>query len=177
MSVAADSVTLHGSWRGIVTSGIGAAAVLAAGVLVVGSAGWRLIPTLTLVAGVCLTLVALFDYPVSSELDARGVTRRAVLRRHRLTWTEVEQLTRARPSVAVRMRGVEPGGLVAKVGRRRYLLVDRCESRAEFHELERVLADVATEVRFDRLAVPPESVAPTWLYRRKKWSGQSASGS
>ncbi len=177
MNVAADSVTLHSSWRGIVTSGIGASVVLVAGVIVVVSVGWRLLPTLTLVAGACFTLVALLDYPIASELDARGVTRRAVLRRHRLPWAQVDQLTRARPGVVVHVRGLEPGGLVAKVGRRRYLLVDQCESRAEFDALERVLGDTATAVRFDRLVIPPANVGPTWTYRRRKWADHSVSES
>ena len=57
MTVAFESVTLHTSWRGIVSSAAGAVILLAVGVLVVAAVGFRVLPTLMLVAGVVATLV------------------------------------------------------------------------------------------------------------------------
>lgn len=151
--------------------------MLVAGGVVVGSTGWVLLPTLTLVFGTVLVLVVLLDYPVASTFDARGVTRRAALRHHRLAWDDVGQLTRARPSLVVRLRGLEPGGLVAKVGRRRYLLVDQCESTAEHKALERAVGDAATGLRFGHLMIPPDTVDPTWTYRRRRWADHSSTES
>jgi hypothetical protein len=79
--VAAESVTLHTSWRGIVTSAAGALIVLTAGVLVVAAVGFRVLPTLVLVAGVVATLIVMVDYPIAVTFDADGLTRRTALRR------------------------------------------------------------------------------------------------
>ena len=93
MTVATESVTLHTSWRGIVTSAAGAFIVLTAGVLVVAAVGFRVLPTLVLVAGVVATLIVLFDYPIAVTFDSDGLTRRTLLRRQRMRWSAIDQLS------------------------------------------------------------------------------------
>jgi len=170
------AVTIHSSWRGLVFGAIGAAIIAGLGVLAVVRSDGAGGPLVLLGVGMLLIGVVVFDLPVSSTFDADGVTRRALLRRHRLAWTAVDQLTRARPSM-IRVRRLKPGGLVARVGRRRYLLVDQCESVAEYEEVERVLGAAAELLRFDDLLIPPADAEPTWLYRRKRWAENSASDS
>lgn len=169
MIVAADSVTLHTSWRGIVTSAAGAFIVLAAGVLVVAAVGFRVLPTLVLVAGLIATLIVLFDYPIAVTFDADGLTRRTPLRRQRMQWSAIDQLSRSRPGIVAGVRKLAHGGLVAVVGRRRYMLVDRCESPDEFAELERLL-DPIDEGILASVPRPHLAAAPTWLYRRARWA-------
>lgn len=167
--MAAESVTLHTSWRGIVTSGAGALIVLTAGVLVVATVGFRVLPTLVLVAGVFATLIVLFDYPIAVTFDADGLTRRTLLRRQRISWSAVDQLSRSRPGVVAGVRKLAHGGLVAVVGRRRYMLVDRCESPDEFAELERILDPIDDGI-LASVPRPHLAAAPTWLYRRARWA-------
>jgi len=165
------SITLHSSWKGVASSFIGSLIVFGAGaasVLSGGSTGsWIL-----LVVGAGLVAGVFLDYPVAARFDRDGVTRRALLRRHRIEWDRIGQMTRARPGVAAAARNLKPGGLTAKVGRRRYLLVDQCESRPEFDELMRTLGGRA-DIGLDDLIVPPDGVDPTWTYRRARWEPQS----
>jgi hypothetical protein len=172
--VATESVTLHGSWRGIVTSYAGAAIVLVAGALVVASVGFRVLPTLVLVVGLVFTLIVLFDYPIAVTFDAEGLTRRTLLRRQRMRWSGIDQLSRSRPGVVAGFRKLAHGGLVAVVGRRRYMLVDRCESPDEYAELERILDPVDVCI-LERVPRPHPSASPTWLYRRARWAPEQPS--
>lgn len=167
--MATGSVTLHSSWRGIVTSAIGAFLLLIAGVAVVSGSGWQTLPTLVLAAGVVLSLVVLLDYPIASSFDAHGVTRRMLLRRHHLSWSRMDQLSRARPGVVAGLRKLGHGGLVGVVGRRRYLLTDRCESADEFLVLERLLDEVDPSL-LEQVPRPRLGTNPTWLYRRARWA-------
>jgi hypothetical protein len=171
--VATDSVTLHTSWRGIVTSFAGALIVLVAGVLVVAAVGFRVLPTLVLVAGVVATLIVLFDYPIAVTFDADGLTRRTLLRRQRLRWSAIDQLSRSRPGVVAGVRRLSHGGLVAVIGRRRYMLVDRCESPDEFAELERILDPIDDRI-LERVPRPHPTAGPTWLYRRSRWAPEQS---
>ena len=166
-------MTLHASWRGVVTSCAGALVVLTAGALVVASVGFRVLPSLVLVAGAAFTLIVLFDYPIAATFDADGVTRRMLLRRHRMPWSRVDQLSRSRPGF-VGSRKLSHAGLVAVVGRRRYMLVDRCESPDEFAELERILDPVDVSI-LDSVPRPHEAAPPTWLYRRARWAPEQPS--
>ena len=127
-----SSVTLHSSWRGVAASGLGATAVFGAGMVGVVLGGWRLLPTGLLALGTLFLATVLFDYPVATTFDSDGVTRRMLLRRHRIGWDRIDQLTRSRPGFASNLRGVRHGGLTAAVGRRRYLLVDQPESPEEY---------------------------------------------
>ena len=172
--MSAESVTLHASWRGIAASYSGALILLTAGALVVGSVGFRVLPTLVLVAGVAATVIVLIDYPVAVTFDAEGLTRRSLLRRQRMRWPDIDQLSRSRPGVVMGIRRFSHGGLVAVVGRRRYMLVDRCESADEFAALERIVDPVDATI-LERVPRPHPKVDPTWLYRRARWAPEQPS--
>lgn len=163
----ADQLTIHSSWKGIITSFGGGGLTLLVGALAVSANGARLLPMIILTVGVVLTVGVLFDYPIAATFDRDGVVRRALLRRHRISWERVDQLTRTRPSIFAMRRQVVQGGLTAAVGKRRYLLTDSVESLTEHEALARLLD--GHEIAFDGLLRPPDDVAPTWLYRRQKW--------
>lgn len=171
-----DSITIHSSWRGIIGSYAGALLLLVGGIVAVTAAGWRVLPVAILAFGAAATLGMLFDYPIASRFDARGVERRPVLRRHVLAWDRIDRITRSRPSVRASLRQLNPGGLVAVVGRRKYLLVDRIESPSEFDRLEDVVKAVTAHERLDDVVRPGSGVAPTWLYRRRRWRGDVFGG-
>ena len=164
-----EPVTLHTSWRGIVTGCLGAALLFAAGVLVVGSVGFRVLPTVLLLAGVAAVAIVTLDHPIAVTFDADGLTRRMLLRRHRMPWSAIDQLSRSRPGLVAGVRRMSHGGLVAVVGRRRYMLVDRCESPDEFAALERLLDPVDVSI-LEHVPRPHASAQPTWLYRRARWA-------
>lgn len=164
-----EAITLHSSWRGVVGSFAGATLLAVIGLSVLASNGLTVVSGLLTFVGVGVLFGVAFDYPIASTFDGDGVVRRALLRRHRMRWDEVRQLTRARPGVVAGMRGLVPGGLVALVGRRRYLLVDQTESGAEYDQLEELLGDLAEALSIDTLRRPPDTVNPTWVYRRAHW--------
>lgn len=162
-------MTLHSSWRGLVFNTLGALIVLGGGVLAVSRGGWNVLSTMVFVVGVGLVAVMVFDYPVASTVSTDGVTRRMMLRRQHLPWERIDQLSRTRPGLTSGWRKVQHGGLVAVIGRRRYLLVDRCESLDEFRRLEDLVSGRSREL-LDEVPVPPEAALPTWLYRSGKWA-------
>lgn len=176
MTSTSSSVTLHSSWRGLLFGALGGVLVSAAGVFSTVSTGGAGGSIVLLGIGLVIVAVIAFDFPVSSEFTAEGVTRRPLLRRHHIGWNRVDQLTRTRPSLAARARNLAPGGLVAKVGRRRYLLVDQCESLAEYGRLAELLEAADIEVLFEDLIVPPSGVDPTYTYRRGRWAIQPDEG-
>jgi len=163
----AEQITIHSSWKGIITSYGGAALILLGGSIAVSANGGRLLPILILLGGMILTAGVLFDYPLAATFDRDGVVRRALFRRHRIEWERVDQLTRTRPSIFAMRRQVVQGGLTAAVGKRRYLLTDAVESLDEHEALARLLD--GHEIAFDGLLRPPDDVPPSWLYRRQKW--------
>ncbi|MEM1335131.1 MAG: hypothetical protein AAGG08_16900 [Actinomycetota bacterium] len=169
---ATDSITIHSSWRGIISSFIGASFVLIVASIVVAVNGVSTGTSIVLAVGVLFVVGVLADYPIASTFDRHGVTRRAVMRRHRLAWDRVDQLTRTRPGIVAQRRKVVQGGLTAVVGRRRYLLVNHVESLGEHELLDDVLAD--HDLAFGLLLRPPDDVPPTWLYRRAHWKPDSA---
>lgn len=168
----ADQITIHSSWRGVLTSFLGAGLLTLVGAIAVSSNGWRLLPAAILVGGMVLLVGAIFDYPIAATFDRCGVTRRSLVRRHRIEWDDVDQLTRTRPGIFTLRRKVVQGGLTAALGRRRYLLTDAVESLNEHEVLARVLEQ--HDLEFDRLLRPPDDVPPTWLYRRRKWRPDTA---
>lgn len=163
-----DAVTLHSSWKGVILGGLGAVIVFVIGLGITLSSGGGVVPIALLCLGVIFLGSTLFDYPVASRFTVDGVERRALLRRHRISWDRVDQLTRTRPGV-VGVRRLMPGGLAAKVGRRRYLLVDQCESTSEFDALCTLLDERTEALGLDELLVPETATDPTWTYRRKRW--------
>jgi hypothetical protein len=84
-------------------------------------------------------------------------------------WILSVQITRTRPVIAGALKGLTPGGMAVKVGRRRYLLVDQCEALREFQELVELLDDRSVTLGIDEMVQPPEAIDPTWTYRRKRW--------
>ena len=169
-------VTLHSSWRGIILNTSGALLVLIAGIWAVSSAGWKVVPTLVLLFGMSLAGVVALDYPIASSFSADGVTRRMMLRHQYMDWDRIDQLSRTRPKLLSSWRKLGHGGLVAIVGRRRYLLVDHCESRNEFNEVERLVGERADEIGLWEVPRPAEEASPTWLYRRSKWAPDMPDG-
>lgn len=170
-----EGVTLHSSWRGIGASIAGGLTVLGLGLLGFAAAGRvAVFPAVLVAAGTLFVLVTLLDYPVASTFTADGVERRMVLRRQFIAWGRVRQLTRTRPGLVGGLRKLTLGGLVAAVGRRRYLLVDQLESLPEFNAVIDVLGDDTAEaLSLDTMTRPPEETNPTWLYRRHKWAPDS----
>jgi len=164
---APSSITLHSSWRGIVGGFAGSGIVLVVGAVAVAQVGWLPVPTIVAVIGAGLFAVVVFDFPIASTFGAEGVTRRPLGRRHLLRYEDIVQLTRTRPKVVGKTK---TGGLVAAVGRRRYLLVDQPESRDEFQVLHELLERAAPGLA-DLDLSPPADVNPTWIYRRKRWGG------
>ena len=168
MADADRSVTLHSSWKGVILSAVGAACVFVFGLGITLSSGGATVAVGVLVLGSVLLATVLFDYPVSSRFTSEYVERRAILRRQTIAWDRVDQLTRARPGIAG-LRSLTPGGLTAKVGRRRYLLVDQCEAMSEFDALGEVLVDRYVELGVDEMIPPRTETDPTWTYRRRRW--------
>jgi hypothetical protein len=162
-----QQLTLHSGWLGIILSYLGAFAVLIAGVVSVMGSGGAALSFVVLVLGALLFGGVLADYPIASTFSAHGVQRRPLLRRHLFPWGSFI-VSRARPSLRVVHRELSPGGLVAVVGRRRYLLVDRVESGAEFDRLEALCRAWGVEASLGMR--PADTVTPTWLYRRKRWA-------
>jgi hypothetical protein len=167
------SVTLHSSWRGLALSLLGAGVVFVGGVVSMALTGGAVGSWLLLFAGSLVLGLVMSDVPISAEFDSQGVTRRSLLRRQRVYWDRVDQVTRARPAVIAMNKGLTPGGLTAKVGRRRYLLVDQCESLGEFYRLAAMLEHRQDALGVDELLPPPVDVDPTWTYRRAKWQPKS----
>ena len=156
---------IHSSWRGLVSAFVAPLMLVAIGGLTMAARGFHPIAAALLAAGIALELASLVDYPWSTSFDVAGVSRRCALRRHRLRWPEIRQITRASGSLLRRT----PGGLAAARGRRRYLLCDQPESRDEFDGLVARIRSwsPATEIAAIR---PPERTPPTWLYRRRRHS-------
>jgi hypothetical protein len=164
------SVTLHSSWRGIILNASGALIVLAVGMYSVSSGGVNVISVIILLMGMALVAVVLSDYPIASSFSADGIVRRMMLRHQHIDWDRIDQLSRTRPKLLASFRKIGHGGLVAVIGKRRYLLVDHCESRDEFKEIERITEDRADEIGLDEVPRPTKGTAPTWVYRRSKWA-------
>jgi len=161
-------MSLHSSWFRIVLSTAGAAIVFVAGCLSVAGAGTAVIPMSILAIGVVLLIGVILDYPISARFGPNGIQRRPLARRQLLTWNRVDGISRARPSLRLSTRGLAPGGLVAVVGRRRYLLVDRPESGAEFDRLVALLSQWDVDLQLGPR--PSDEIVPTWMYRRARWA-------
>jgi hypothetical protein len=123
---------------------------------------------------VIVGLIVVFDYPIASAFGPDGVQRRCLLRREWLVWDRIEALTRTsdstglQPGEGSRWRiSRRPGGLVAVVGRRRYLLVNQCESREECRRVRDGLLEW-TEEPIWVAGLPEDDQPPTWLYRRRR---------
>lgn len=169
-----EPVTVHTSWRGLLSAVVSPLLLLGYAVLLVSSDGAGPIAVGALAIGLGLAVVAVLDYPIRSELSAEGVRRVCLLRSQLLPWSELVAIERAPGSArsALRRRRedgqpkVVTGGLVARGrGRRRYLLTDRIESRREYDAIRALFdrLELATNLRAAR---PAEDAPPTDLYRR-----------
>ena len=169
-----DRVTVHTSWRGLATAVTSPILLLGFAGVLVSARGPGPVAIGASVLGVALAVVTLWDYPRRAEFSGDGVHRLCVLRRQVLRWSELVAIERTGGSAreALRRRDeqgpVAPrGGLVARgLGKRRYLLTDRVESRREFDDLSALMdhLDVPTVLRARR---PGAEVPPTDLYRRQ----------
>lgn len=168
-------LSLHTSWRGLLGAGFTPLALIGLGGLALWDGGLRLLPSLLVLAGLGLLLVALLDYPHTVTIRDAGIVRHSVLRTQTLPWDELVALERTRPSTSAVMRNLtdrqaDPqvsGGLVARGrGRRRWLLTDRVESRMEHDRLVALLRALDGPVEL-RAVRPHAEAPPTFLYRRR----------
>lgn len=164
-----ESVTVHSSWRGIILGSLGAGIVGAAGTIAVSQVGFGPVPTVLFGVGWVLVLAMVLDYPIASTFTSGGVTRRMMLRRQHFRWADDHLLTRTRPTLIRVDRRLEHGALALVKGRRRYLLVDRLESAAEFDGLVDIVEADGDASGASMLPRPGDKVPPTWLYRRSHW--------
>lgn len=172
-----EQVVLHSSWTGVIGSVLGAVVVLVLAGLSATGAGFTVVTALLALAGVGALAVVLFDMPVSSAFDADGVTRRAMLRHHRLDWDDVTRLSRLRKGLLRGSKSAPTGGLIAQRGRRNISLVDRMEGHVEYTRLRAALGEHGERLGIDRIAEPPLDQAPTWMHRRSRWQPTSRTGS
>jgi len=167
--MAADSITLHSSWRGIGLAYGGAATLMVLVLVAVVGEASTVVSIGVGLAAVSAMLVVLLDLPIATTFTAEGVLRRAVLRKHRISWDRIRRVSRFRKGL-LSFVGGGPGGLVAEVGLARQLLVDVCESQVEFDEIRRILGtERAIALGFTDETRPPDGTKPTWLHRRDRW--------
>jgi hypothetical protein len=166
-------VVVHTSIRGLLAAFATPLILLALGAIGWSSIGPRPVPVVFFAAGAILGVVVLYDHPNRVVFDRAGIHRLCPLRRHHLAWDRVAAIERPRPSSMATLRNMrerpdEPitsGGLIARgTGRRRWLLTDRLESRAEYDRLRDLLVRLGSPVRL-RAARPHEGVPPSGLYR------------
>lgn len=163
------AVALHTSWRGRFISVVPPALLLGGG-LWGFSQGGRLVAIILIVLGGSLLVVGLFDYPWRTIIGPDGIERRCLLRTERLPWNRVTAVARPRSTKAVQ-RVAGKAGLVAEVGKRRYLLTNRCESGFEYEAIQGVVERSGGGVLL-RASEPPDEVAPTWMYQRRVDGGE-----
>jgi hypothetical protein len=169
-----EPVVLRSSIRGILNAFLSPAVLLALAtwVLLTGRPSW--FTWFVGLLGAVLAVISIVDFPLRTAFGPEGVTRLCAARRHHLDWSEVVAIERAMGPRSLlptrqgeRRSFTRPGGLVARVGRRRYLLVDRVEGAAEYDALADAVKrwDDVVVVRASR---PPADTPPTTLYRRTR---------
>lgn len=163
------TVVLHSSLTGIVMAFAGAILLTALAVASLLVGGWTVVTSFLTIASIAAVAVTLLDMPISSEFDSAGVTRRALLRHHRLAWDDVDRLVRMRKGVLRSSKVAPTGGLAAERGRRTFHLVDRMEGFVEFGRLRAVLGEQGERLGINRVGSPPLDRTPTWLNRRSAW--------
>lgn len=172
-----DVLIIHSSLRGWVAAGSSPVLVLALGGAATATAGRGPVPTALLLLGVVLSGVVVFDLPRHTRFTPDGVTRVCLLRRHELPWSRLVAIDRTRPNTLTSARNLTErdhtarqvsGGLIARsAGRRRWLLTDNLESRAEHDALAALLErhEIPVPLRAPR---PHAQAPPTDLYRRRR---------
>jgi hypothetical protein len=173
-----DPVVVHSSLRGLGAGIVTPLVLLLLGGAALADGGLRWFPATLVVAGGVLAIVAVGDLPRRTEFDHGGITRVCWLRREHVPWGGVLAIERTRPGTAARTRNlvdrregreqIVSGGLVARGrGKRRWLLTDRVESRAEHDRLVALLASLEAPVTM-RASAPHAAAPPTDLYRRRR---------
>ncbi len=172
-----DELVIHSSLRGWFSAAISPVALLLLGGAAAGGVGFRPVPLVLLLIGAVLAIVVVTDLPRHTRFTRDGVVRVCLLRTHRLPWTRLVAIERTRPNTMTLVRNLAErdrearqvsGGLIARgPGRRRWLLTDNLESRAEHDELARLLdrLDIPVPLRAPR---PHADAPPTHLYRRRR---------
>lgn len=170
-------VVVHSSLRGLAAGIVTPLLLLALGGAALADGGLRWFPAALVVTGGSLAVVAVADLPRRAVFDREGITRVCWLRRQHVPWKRVLAVERTRPGTGARTRNlldrregrelVVNGGLVARGrGKRRWLLTDRVESRAEHDRLVALLVSVDAPVTM-RASAPHATAPPTDLYRRR----------
>lgn len=169
-----DPVVLYSSRRGVATAVFSPAVLLA---ISVGTAITRPVTASVVVIGaigVALAVVVAWDYPLRSEFTEFGIVRVCPLRRQHLPWDRVVAIERAPGRARIRpKRDSEvgafrvPSGLVARVGRRRYLLTDQSEGAFEYDQLAAAIKTFDDVVML-RATRPPLTALPTTFSRRRR---------
>ena len=163
-------VVLHTSWRGRLLAFVAPVVLLAFAGLGYAVGGVRPVPVICSVVGLGLAGIVAFDYPLHAVFGPGGIERRCLLRREQLDWDRVSGVVRPAYRSALG-RWMHPStGLVATIGRRRYLLTDRMESRYEFAALTRGMDRWDRNVRIEATE-PPDDTAPTWLHKKRVGGG------
>ena len=173
-----EPVRIYSSLRGLLAAAI-APTLLVVAVLIGLASRPRFSPVMVVfsILAVVLGGVALFDLPRHTVFGPGGVTRVCAVRRHTLLWDDILVLRRARGSLIANLRSRDPehtgvGPLIAKVGRRNYLLCNQSESRPEYDRIVAGMSVWAPELVMGA-ARPPVKVPPSDLYRRRKSSPQA----
>lgn len=165
-------LVLHSSWRGRLLAALTPALLLSFGAIGALAVGFRVIPVVALVIGFVLLMVVVFDYPLRTVFGPESIDRKCLGRTERLAWSQVGLVGRPAYSARLGRLGRTTTGLVAAVGRRRYLLTDRMESKAEHQALLRLIAAWAEGTPVEA-SQPPDDWPPTWLYKRRQGSTDS----
>lgn len=172
----ADHLVLYPTWTGLLAAGIVPPALLLLGWLALEVTGPGMVASGLLIGGTITGVLAGRDFPRHVVFGPEGIERRCLLRRHVLPYTEVAAIRRApapRLGAARAARSSDPAersrvrsGLVAAgPGRRRWMLTDQPESRAEYDRLAALL--IAHGPTALEAARPPAGTTPTSLYRRQ----------
>jgi hypothetical protein len=176
------TLVLHSSWTGLAAAVVTPVLLLVFATVMLAVRGPRPLPVVLLAVAVVSAVAVLASFPRHSRLDAAGITLIRLGRRRHLPWSEVRAITRSPGTQAARSRALRDpglpgvrgeelpvsGGLVAVgAGRRRWLLTDQVENRAQFDALTALARqlDPPVPVRAER---PHAEAPPTDLYRRRR---------
>ena len=175
-----EHLVLYPTWLGLVATGVVPLGLVILGLLAFVRGAGGIVSGSVVAFGLLAGGLAGRDLPRSVVIGPDGIERRCLLRRHHLSYHEVAAIRRAPGSRLAAARTARSGGasgsgstaritggLVASgPGRRRWMLTDQPESRAEYDRLAQLLtAHGATTLEADR---PPPSATPTSLYRRER---------
>jgi len=169
-SVRRRSIVLHSSWRGQITALLGPVSLMLLGGYGIALSGVGVINGILAGIGIVLMIVVLIDFPLRTTFSSAGVDRRCLFRNEHIEWSRVRAIVRPAGKRTFGYTRSSRTGLVAEVGKRPYLLVDRLESQPEHEALERAVSDWAPGLIF-RASKPADGTAPTWLYKFRKGSG------